>query len=493
MRKVIDMQKNIFGTNIDEVEIDIHSRDEIPKLLLGIQYIFKSSKIFEKVKTVLLTMIPDDITTKTGKPGMDLWKILVLGTLRLSCNWDYDKVHEIANNHRTVRQLLGIDTDDLKKIGLQTIKDNVMLFTPKILAEISNIVVDAGHYLLNNDQLIFLKAKCDSFVVETNVHYPTDINLLLDAVRKMIFMITGVCFGLGITTWRQHIHNYKSIKKLFNKARKLKRSNSNNDEKKANQDKIIVEAHQAYIDIVESFIEKAKVTMLEVRARSIGNIGIIAKLLLIEEYISHAERQIDQIRRRVINGEDIPHIEKVFSIFEEHTEWINKGKAGVPQELGLRVSVVEDQYGFILHHHVMKKETDDKIAVSIIEETKKRYEMLSSCSFDRGYYTPENKKKLKEILHEVILPKKGKLSVKDKEEEYSESFLAERHKHSAVESAINALENHGLDRCPDHGLHGFKRYVGLAVLARNLEKLGDIIQKKEIKKERIERNRLKAA
>ena len=92
----------------------------------------------------------------------------------------------------------------------------------------------------------------------------------------------------------------------------------------------------------------------------------------------------------------------------------------------------------------------------------------------------------------MILPKKGKLSQKDKEEEYSEEFIHERNKHSAVESAINGIENHGLDRCRDHGIDGFKRYVSLSVLARNIETLGNIIQKKKLKSlQRRERLRLK--
>lgn len=61
----------------------------------------------------------------------------------------------------------------------------------------------------------------------------------------------------------------------------------------------------------------------------------------------------------------------------------------------------------------------------------------------------------------------------------------------AVESAINAVENHGLDRCPDHGIFGFKRYIGLAIVARNIQKIGAIIQKKE--QEKLERKRKRAA
>ena len=196
--------------------------------------------------------------------------------------------------------------------------------------------------------------------------------------------------------------------------------------------------------------------------------------------MEHANRQIDQIRRRVILGEKIPHAEKVFSIFEEHTEWISKGKAGVPVELGLKVCVLEDQYGFILHHRVMEHETDDQVAIPMVEQTKKDFPGLNSCSFDKGFHSPANQKNLLQHLDNVILPKKGKLSKKDKQKEYSADFIKARHQHSAVESAINALEVHGLDRCPDHGIHGFKRYIALAVLARNIQQLGVKIREKQL-------------
>lgn len=199
-------------------------------------------------------------------------------------------------------------------------------------------------------------------------------------------------------------------------------------------------------------------------------------------YIGHAERQIDQIRRRVILDEKIPHGEKVFSIFEPHTEWISKGKAGVPVELGLRVCVLEDRMGFILHHRVMQKETDDQVAVPMISECKERFPTLRLCSFDKGFHSPQNQIKLKTELEKVVLPKKGRLSARDKERETDPEFLHARQQHSAVESAINALGVHGLDMCPDHGIEGFKRYVALAVVARNIQRLGAIIRSLEKKK-----------
>lgn len=158
-----------------------------------------------------------------------------------------------------------------------------------------------------------------------------------------------------------------------------------------------------------------------------------------ETYIIHAKRRIEQIRRRVIQGEIIPHEEKVFSIFEPHTEWISKGKAGVPQELGLRVCILENQHGLILHHKVMEKETDDKVAVVMVDAARKKFPNLKGCSFDKGFYTPANKKKLKTRLDIVVLPKKGKLNKVEKEEETSETFMRHKRRHSAVELQLTHL------------------------------------------------------
>lgn len=319
--------------------------------------------------------------------------------------------------------------------------------------------------------------RCDSFVVETDVHYPTDINLLFDAVRKMIQLAACITESLGMTLWRQHSYNIRSFKKLYRLVQRLKHSTSKDEKKKAQRELMIIEAYRRYIDAAQGYVQKANETIVEINSNDPLS---LAKIENLKNYINHAIRQIDQIQRRVLQGEKIPHDEKVFSIFQPHTEWISKGKAGVPQELGLRVCILEDQYGLILHHKVMEKETDDKITVSMVESAQKKFSNLKGCSFDKGFYTPANKVMLKNMLETLVLPKKGKLNKIEHEEETSEKFIHFKKKHSAVESAINGLENHGLDRCPDNGIHGFKRYIGLAVLARNLQIIGHHIQQKEL-------------
>jgi IS5 family transposase len=488
MRRVKRQQLRLGETDLANLHFDLLCRDDIPKLLMGLQHIYTTPELRNAVFGVLAAMIPPEVDCNNGRPGMDLWNILVLGTLRLNLNCDYDRLQDLANNHKLIRQVLGYGLwDDDYSYRLQTLKDNVSLFTPEILDEINQIVVPAGHQLLGGE--VDLRGKCNSFVVETDVHYPTDINLLFDATRKVIHGIAVISTKYGYTEWRKSQYNIRKAKKLFRKAQKLKRSTSKDPKKKAKKEQAIVEAHQDYLDLVSSFLERVLVSKTVLQE---GYGALPHEFSEIDHFIGHAERQIDQIRRRVIEGEIIPHDEKVFSLFEEHTEWISKGKAGVPVELGLRVCVLEDQYGFLLHHDVMQKKTDDEATVPMVEETLDRFPRLIACSFDKGFYTPENRDTLGERLQLVVLPKKGKLSQEDQKIEYSEEFVTSRRRHSAVESAINALEVHGLDVCPDHGIDGFKRYVALAIVARNVQKVGEIIRNQK-RNQQTRQNQLRMA
>ena len=147
MRKPIDNQMKLGEVDIAGIKFDLKSRDEIPKLLMGLQAIYCNLEIREKVFAVVEEALPES-SKNTGRPGMELWKILVLGTLRLNCNWDFDKVKEMADNHSTLREMLGHPKwiDD-KKYPLQTLKDNIRIFTPDILNDINTIVVEYGHSL----------------------------------------------------------------------------------------------------------------------------------------------------------------------------------------------------------------------------------------------------------------------------------------------------------------------------------------------------------
>ncbi len=479
MRKTIDPQMQLGEVDISKIEFDPRSRDDIPKLLKGLQYVYCTPKLREKVFKILEEIVPPGTDANNGRPGMELWKIFVLGTIRLNCDWDYDRLKEMTDHHMGLREMLGhnmLNRND--KYALQTLKDNVSLLTVEVLDKINVVVVEAGHSLVKKKPEEGLKGRCDSSVVKTDVHFPTDISLLFDAIRKVIILTSRLSLESGGSGWRQSKHNVKKIKNLMRRIQRMKRSTSRNPEKKQKREDLILQYYQAYLEVVRKFFLRAEGTIREVQEQSSE---YYFDILEIERYIVLAKKLMDQVDRRVILDEVIKHEEKIFSVFEEHTEWISKGKAGVPVELGLRVCIMEDQYQFILHHRVMEKETDDKIAIAMVEEAIRRFPDFKSCSFDKGFWTPLNQKSLEEILERVVLPKKGRLTVEDKKRQEDEYFIRERKQHSAVESAINALDNHGLDRCPDHGIYGFKRYVALGIVGRNLQRLGGIILEKERK------------
>ncbi len=491
MRKVINEQMVFGQTDISAIRIDPKSRDDIPRLLRGLQHIYTQPELRDRVFAILAEMRPVQADGKTkvsaekGRPGMDLWKILVLGVLRLGLNADYDRIHNLANYHLAIREMLGHggwaeNTD--APYHLQTIKDNLSLFTPEILDRINQEVVQAGHVLLKKRPDEGLAARCDSFVVETQVHYPTDINLLLDAVRKTIETCSRAAHAQGWTEWRQWRYLQHSFKRSYRILQKIKHSTAQDPQKRAAHEARMVEAYSAYLVLAEQHVSKATETVNALKTE-----GMFEPAQQIEGYLEHARRQINQIRRRVLQGEKIPHSEKVFSIFEPHTEWISKGKAGVPVELGLRVCIVEDQHRFILHHAVMEQTTDDQVAVPMVKEAQLRFSGIHSMSFDKGFHSPANQTALREILPMVVLPKKGRKSIDEKSRESDPEFVGLRHQHSAVESAINALEQHGLDICPDHGISGFKRYVALAVLARNIHRLGAVLMTQEAEQRCIHR------
>ncbi len=499
MRTVFPPQLQIGQVDIARIPIDITSRDDIPMILLGLQHIYATEPLRERVFKILEEVIPytsaEDqgipvaVARNKGRPGMDQWVILVLGTLRLGLNADYDRIQELANQHRTLRLMLGQGLfDEDKRYHLQTLKDNLKLFTPAIMARINAEVIQSGYELLDEDIHALIRGRCDSFVLKTDVHFPTDISLLYDAIRTLIRVCVHWSNDYELPGWRQHQYNLSQFKRLYRKIQKLRHSNSKNETKKQARETLIGEAHQAYIDLAQVYLERVSGSYDVLR-----NTHKVPETLLLElkTFSQHAERQIDQIERRVIKNEVIAHDEKVFSLFQDHTEWISKGKAGVPVELGLRICIMEDHHGFILHHQVMQKETDDKVAVSMVKDTQDKFPAFNACSFDKGFHSLDNQQRLKESLDQVVLPKKGKLSKADKEREYADEFVQARKQHSAVESAINALQVHGLDKCLDHGIDGFERYAALAVLSRNIQKVGAI--KRAIARQRLAEENKKAA
>jgi len=488
MRVVQNPQMKIGEIDIAAIQFDPSSRDDIPKILRGLQHIYIEQPLRRALFELLEVKIAPTVDKNTGRPGMTLWAIFVCGVIRLDLNIDFDRLHDLANHHGNLRAMLGHGLFDTAHYHHQTLKDNVSLFTPELLEEVNELVVNAGHRVAKKKPDEALRGRCDSFVVETHVHFPTDINLLFDALRKVITLTAQWGEAAGLSDGRQHAYNVRQVKRGMRRAQNTKRSKAQSDTQKAKNDARVIAVHQDYLDLAQRHLDKAKDTLKRLQAQSQSELDS-ARKLEIEKYMAHAARQIDQTKRRVILGETIPHHEKVFSLFEPHTEWISKGKAGVPVELGVKVCVLEDQHRFILHHQVMENQTDDQVAVAMVKAAKAHFPTLAACSFDKGFHSKENQTALLEHLTLVALPRKGKRSKAAQEIEDAADFVKARRTHSAVESAINALEVHGLDVCRDHGIDGFKRYVAWAVVARNIHRMGALLWEQDQERARRDENR----
>jgi len=493
MRQRFEQQMNLRTVAISDVKFPLKSRDELPPVLKALQYIFITPELNEKVFALLEKKICSG-KKKTGRKGMDLWHILVLAVVRHACGTNWDTLETWSNHHELVRRVMGVHAtafieDEKIEFTYQSIIDNVGLIDQALLYEINQLVTDAGHKLVKKKEDEALKLKSDSYSLETNVHFPTDLNLLWDSLRKCMDMIEKLQEIFFLKGWRKIKNLRKMLKSLFRAT--SQHVFKGRDEHKKKQ-------------YVKQYLHQAR--MLEQRvAKLISHPPVVAddeiKIMLIiielEKYKKYVTRFTDQIERRLLKGEVIPAEEKVFSIFEEHTEWITKGKLNKKVELGHLLLITTDQYQFIVDYKIMEKQKDASQVSDLCERIKRNFpgKKLYSHSFDKGFWSKDNYTTLQEAaIKQVILPKRGRHNKEDKAREGSPIFKKLRNGHSAVESNINMLEHHGLNRCMDKGLHGYKRYVGLSVLAYNLHILGNAIKAKELAEEaKREKVRLRGA
>jgi hypothetical protein len=148
MRAVQNAQMQIGEVDVSQIEFDPRSRDDIPKILRGLQHLYMNLELREQIFALLEKEIAPKVDKRNGRPGMELWKILVCGVLRLDLNADYDRVCELVNHHNTIREMLGHGPFNAEMYHFQTLKDNVSLFTPELLDKINQLVVAAGHVLV---------------------------------------------------------------------------------------------------------------------------------------------------------------------------------------------------------------------------------------------------------------------------------------------------------------------------------------------------------
>jgi hypothetical protein len=449
------------------------------------------------VRDSILGAIARDVNGKSsarlGRPGLSYWEILVLAGARLGCGYDYDQLQDLAENHRALRQVMGIgdwesEEKDKKRFDWRRIESNLNLLRPATIEHINQAIIQEGHRL---EPQAAETVRGDSFVVQTNIHYPTDSSLIADGLRKVLGLAATLAGLFGLIGWRQHKHLHRKARKLVRTIGRIAARKGSGYQERMKQ------PYRELLAVADMLLTRAET--LRETLRKYGTGGGAEALALdkdLETYLQRTRHVCGLARRRVLQGETIPNHEKLYSIFETHTQLYKRGKASEPVQFGRLVLVFEDGAGFITHHHLLPRDKGDRDVV--VEQTRmaqKRHRgRIRRGSFDRGFHSPQVQDELAKILEHPCVPMPGSKQAAEQEKTASVEFRNARQSHPGIESAIGALQSgNGLKRCRDRTETGFERYIGLGVLGRNLHVLGKLLIAREAPQSQAAYSRRKQA
>lgn len=291
-----------------------------------------------------------------------------------------------------------------------------------------------------------------------DTHFPTDYNLLWDSARKCI----DCAEKLNIPGWRKSKSWRRKLKGLM---RTVGRTSSRGG---PNKPRRVRKAARAYLKKARALHQKVGAGLA---THSPDGPQERAALERLGYYWQMLTKHMDLLERRLVKGEKIPHAEKVFSIFQPYAELIKKGKRPPSVEIGKNLAVTTDQFHLIVDWQVAQRQTDNQLTLPIARRLLAKYE-VASWSVDRGFSDKADQALLEASIPQLIMPKKGRRTQQEAAIESAPAFKKLKNKHNAVESNIHELEHRGLDRCPNRTRGGFNRYIGLAVTAYNLHKIG---------------------
>ena len=485
MRKSFSRQRRFDCRSIENVQLNFECRDEIIPILAALQQIYSQPQRRDDILDLIAQDVNQDSCDDRGREGMDYWQILVLAAVRLGCGLDYDKLQDLAEQHRALRHIMGLgDWDEETNFNWRRIRDNVCLLAPRTIEKISHLIVAEGHQLVPDAPK---RVRVDSFVVETNIHYPTESSLIFDGVRIIFQLCVALSAAAGLGGWRQHKQLLKRIKQI---ARNIARISSR---KGPNYQKRLKGEYRKLLKRTRKIVRRAREIGEQLQQQGYQDVVQLSRL---QTFLQRTEQVCDTAERRVLRGETVPNEEKLFSLFEPHTQLYKRGKAGQPVQFGRLAMVYEDDAGFILHHYLLPRDAQDQdVAVQQTRTVQERMNgRIEEASFDRGFHSPENQEELAKIIAHPCLPKPGAKQAAAQQASATVKYHQARQRHPGIESAIGALQSgNDLERCRDRTELGFERYVALGVLGRNLHTLGKLVIAREDAQCEAARSRRKTA
>ncbi len=414
----------------------------------------------------------------TGRSGLTPQQVLRSLILMRVKNWNFRELRERIADGYTLRQFTDFYCQSVPKHDAFNRAFNRL--TPQTLQAVNELVVQAGVDLgLEDGQ----KLRVDSTVVQTDIHHPTDNTLLWDVVRVITRLIG--CLAEAVL---QHMEGFRNRTRA---ARRRMQEIQRLTPKERHERQ--TEKYRQLIGITEEVVNSAQKVLQQTRKARGKDLAADLTIAELRKEIVHycelGDSVIDQTRRRVLQGEQVPNAEKIYSIFETHTDLIKRGKVLTPVEFGHKVFLAESAQGLITQYEVLQGNPgDDQQVEPSLERHKENFRRAPELySSDRGFFSETNVKSCKRKGVKVVcIPQRGgKKTAKRKAYEKSPIFKEGQRFRAGIEGRISVLfRGRGMKRCLAEGRQRFQVLVGAAVLANNLLRIAAMLSKRPSRRRR---------
>jgi|SRR5438128_600743 len=416
--------------------------------------------------------------SRTGRPGLTAAQVLLSWILMRIKNWDYRELAERIRDGITLRLFTRFYSNPVPKHDAFNRGHNRL--TPELIRSLNEHLVRAAvqEGLEDGDAL-----RGDTTVVETDIHHPTDASLLWDMVRVITRHLTRLR-KLVPHELPRYPKRTRAAKRRMQELQRMTASQRDHQQ---------LPKYRELIAITEEALKNARHAVeatTESKGRTLNNVLAIEVLRKqITEFCALGDRVVHQARRRVINNEQVPAAEKIYSIFEPHTALIKRGKTGKPIEFGHKIYLAETRIGLITQYWVLDgNPSDEDHVVKSIQSHKTMFGCAPILyANDRGAYSAENVKFCQEEgVDCVCVPQRGGKKTTEREAlENSAEFKQGQRFRAGIEGRISVLfRGRGMKRCLAAGRRGLELLVGLAVLANNLLRIAALLLQKAKKKPR---------
>jgi len=342
------------------------------------------------------------------------------------------------------------------------------LITPETWKRVNTLLAQsaAEQQLIEGDQL-----RLDTTAVETNIHWPTDSSLLWDTYRTLARLIEQIReIDPALVGDRRLL-----LKKAKRLCQKIARKASRGARSAAKLEPLYTKLFRLVANILQWSDELAESLARKIIKRKYDAIVQETMEFYLEELVHYRRlggHVLNQAQRRVIDKESVPNEEKIFSIFEPHTELLKRGKAGKPIEFGHMIQIQQVEGKFITDYDVFDTKP---VEYELIEPALERHKALfgqypDTVAADKGYYEHmEEIERLGEIVELIAIAKKGKRTEEQTRRETDPAFQQAQRFRAGVEGSISFLKRVlGLFRCYAKGWEHYKATIGATILAHNL-------------------------